>query len=166
MRRDEAKRIIVWTFRALFVVIFSILLRIHSLGIVLRNNKADADDSNVLMMSVVTKLNYVHVESGKTRGGLDFRLYKAVGNDEESVSIQTWTQLLATDGTSLSGSFTHVLQVRLCVCELDEECDLAVAHTLLFHRMLRSEHSFWKPRESQVRALQKTLSLSWSMHRI
>jgi hypothetical protein len=60
-------------------------------------------------------LDYTLVDSGKTRGGLDFQRYKAVGDEKQSVSVQQWTQMLASDG-SLSDSFSRVLQVRVCHC--------------------------------------------------
>lgn len=107
VRRNQAKKLIVWSLRALAVVAVAIFLKLIATP---PSNNNNAKKTN----SAPTKMiNYTLVETSTIHGEREFQRYKAVESDSgRSVSVERWTQLLASDGAN-ADSLVDVLKVRL-----------------------------------------------------
>lgn len=100
VRRNQAKRVIVWGLRVLVVILAGIFARLYWAS------------SNTMKTSQDTSfLPYKLMETGKIRSGLTFQRFAAMDDNEKPVSVQQWTSIIAQDGAA-SDSLSRVLQVR------------------------------------------------------
>jgi hypothetical protein len=100
LRRNQAKSLIVWSFRVLIVILVVIFVLFK------RSKQTPSDTEHVTMPT-----SYELVETGKTTDGLDFRRYRAMDkNLLTPLSIQQWTDTMSSNEET-SDSFTKVLQV-------------------------------------------------------
>jgi hypothetical protein len=99
LRRNQAKSLIVWSFRVLIVILVVIF-------VLFKRSKQTPSDTEHMTMPT----SYELVETGTTTDGLDFRRYRAMEkNLLTPLSVQQWTDTLASNEEA-SDSFTKVLQ--------------------------------------------------------
>jgi hypothetical protein len=101
LRRNQAKSLIVWSFRVLIVILVVIF-------VLFKRSKQTPSDTEHMTMPT----SYELVETGTTTDGLDFRRYRAMEkNLLMPLSVQQWTDTMSSSNEEASDSFTKVLQV-------------------------------------------------------